>query len=286
MAPKVLVLGNCQARPLSMLLNRFAGFELLDPIILHLAKEADHAEHEDRIAGADLVLSQLTASVFRPAHLRSEELKKRHPEKTLIWPNLFFAGQQPYLRYLTHATRGRILGPIDATHDMRLLRAWFMDRAGISFREDIAAEGYEKAVADRSLNDLRQREASCDLGVTDLIEAEIMTRKLFFTFNHPSIWLLSRMAERILARLEIPGSIDDASLKEPLGTFQPPSSLPRLNAPAPIQGVEVNLDTPGQIGVGPKRHYSPEELQQAAFACYDHIREHLHPEALRLTPAY
>ncbi len=36
---KLLVLGNCQARPLGMLMKRFAGFDLLDPIILHLAKD-------------------------------------------------------------------------------------------------------------------------------------------------------------------------------------------------------------------------------------------------------
>lgn len=63
---KVLVIGNCQARPLGNLIAKYTDHDVLEPIILHLSKEAEAQEHQERIAQADLVvLSRFSSGLFR-----------------------------------------------------------------------------------------------------------------------------------------------------------------------------------------------------------------------------
>ena len=172
---KILVIGNCQARPLGSLLAHSTDHEVLEPIILHLSKADEEEAHMARIAQADLVLAQATAPVFQPAHLRSDVLREGLPGQVIVWPNVFFAGQHPYLRYLTHTRIGRVLGPMEATHDIRVVNAWFQDRHGMSFNAAVSAPDYEQQVYDTSLRDLRGREANCDVTISDLIEADFGT---------------------------------------------------------------------------------------------------------------
>lgn len=68
---RLLVIGNCQARPVSRILGQTGRFDCLEPIILHLAADDMRAEHEPRIASADLILAQATVDTFPVAHLRS-----------------------------------------------------------------------------------------------------------------------------------------------------------------------------------------------------------------------
>ena len=67
---KVLVIDNCQACPLGNLIAKYTNHNVLEPIILHLSKESEAQEHQDRSAQADLVLAQATAIEFKPTHLR------------------------------------------------------------------------------------------------------------------------------------------------------------------------------------------------------------------------
>jgi len=279
---KVLVLGNCQARPLGMLLERFAGFELLDPVILHLAKEADQAAHEAAIAEADLILAQRTDDAFAVAHLRSSHLRQTQGARTIIWPNLFFSGQQPYLRYVTHRTLGRLPSPLADYHDLRLLRDWFAARKGIAYRDKITAPDYVETFAARSLTSLRDREAECDIGVADLVAERHASQPMFFSFNHPRLWLLARLGERILAHIDHPTEIDTDGMKEPLGRIQPPGN--ETIGDIPIQGVEVSLGPDEKVTLGQVRPYDGASLRQAVYSCYDHIETHMHPDALRTTP--
>lgn len=280
---KVVVIGNCQARPLGDLMRGHTEYDVLEPIILHLSKDADKEEQMERIAQADLVLAQATAPVFQPAHLRSDALKQNCTGRVVIWPNVFFVGQHPYLRYLTHAHLGRILGPMDATHDIRLVNAWFESRKGITYNDQLKDPQYEQTVYDTSLRDLQAREASCDVKISDLIEAHFETKRLFFTFNHPSIWLLTRLAERILAHIDETQAIDSSESVEPLGRFRPPW---RFGTDAPLEGLSVDFDANGKAIMGAPRKYSQAEFAEATFACYDAIASQMDVSALRTTPHY
>jgi len=280
---KVLVIGNCQARPLGNLIAKYTNHDVLEPVILHLSKESEAQEHQDRIAQADLVLAQATATEFKPTHLRSDLLRQTDARRVVVWPNVFFVGQHPYLRYLTHGQFGRVLGPMEATHDMRLVNAWFQSRKGVAFNPHLAEAGYEQRVYDTSIRELRGREAHCDVIISDLIETHFETQRLFFTFNHPSLWLLTRLAERVLATVGEGQAIDPADMKEPLNRFQPPW---RFMDESPLQGLVVDLSTEGKVTLGTPRAYTQANFEETAFACYDHLAAQMEVMALRITPAY
>jgi hypothetical protein len=280
---KVLVIGNCQARQLGNLIAKYTHHDVLEPIILQLSKEAEAQEHQERIAQADLVLAQATAPGFLPAHLRSDLLKQTGTSRVLVWPNVFFVGQHPYLRYLTHSQFGRVLGPMEATHDMRIVNAWFQSRKGETFNPRLAEAGYEQWVYDTSIRELRGREEQCDVIISDLIETHFQTQRLFFTFNHPSLWLLTRLAERILTAAGEDHAIDPADMKEPLSLFQPPW---RFMDDTPLQGLTVDLGVAEKVTLGKVRAYTQADFEEAAFACYDHLAAQMEVSALRTTPGY
>ncbi len=280
---KILVTGNCQARPLGSLLSKSTSHEVLEPIILHLSNAAEQDAHMERIAQADFILAQATAPVFQPAHLRSDVLQEQFAGRVVVWPNVFFVGQHPYLRYLTHAQAGRVLGPMEATHDIRVVNAWFRSRQGLSFNESMTEPGYEQRVYDTSLRDLRGRESKCDVAISDLIEAHFEDRQLFFTFNHPSLFLLTRLAERVLDRVGKAQTIDVGDMKEPLGQFRPPW---RFSDGTALRGRAIDLSTAGEVKLGPPRRYSQREFEETSFACYDHLAAQMDPSALRMTPRY
>ncbi len=169
---------------------------------------------------ADIIFAQATMPTIRVPHVVSANIKAHFPEKTIIWPNLFYAGQQPYLCYVTHQiTKARLMGPMGEYHDLRILRDWYRDRRGETpFNLPDAGQ-----IAQTSLEELRRREAACDVKISDLIDAEKSTRRLFFTFNHPSQWLLIALVEHMMARTNLKGKLSKLPPREPLAQIVVPS---------------------------------------------------------------
>lgn len=278
---KLLVIGNCQARPLAKLLaGAVEGVEAMEPIIVHLAREADAPRDLVSMAEADLILTQQTAATFKPSHLVSAGIRAAFADKTRVWPNIFYAGQQPDLKYLTHASRGRIDGPLDIYHDCNVLRAWYQDRLRI---DPVPPREDPETVHALSLAALAERERDCDVAVSDLIEVNRHDRRLFFTFNHPARWLLDQMAQRLAKGLRLTYNQGAAGApgKEPLGRIVPPALFDD-NA-TQFQG--LTIDPASGKPVGPVCRYTPAELRAVAFNCYDRQREALSEVAqLRYTP--
>ncbi len=283
---KAVVIGNCQARPMATLLQRQAGIDVLGTYVIHLAKADDRAAHEAALAETDVIFAQLTLGSHWVETLRSDYLQQTYPEKTVVWPNIYFRGQQPYLHYLRGDGPGLLQGPMSDYHHLWFLRDWFKERHGIAFADHITEPGYADAVTAASLGELARREMTCDARVQDLIAETYTEQRLLFTFNHPSMWLLARLCERLLAHLGVAQrQIDETAMQQQLARIQPPFSLPRQSGPDDIhQGVAVDLETPGKIALGRVRRYSAVELRQAVFACYDHQQDLLRPETLRLSP--
>lgn len=189
-------------------------------------------------------------------------------------------GQTPNLRYLNHKDIGRILGPLDAYHDVGILREWLRSRFGTDHG---LKELDSDAIATKSLSDLQIRESHCDVIISDLIQENYKSKKLFFTFNHPTIWLLEKIAERILAKAKIQVAIHPKFDNEPLGKIQPPDIFSIKNlSEARFLGVSNESKSKGC-----ERLYSAESLKDAFFANYDGHREHLERfEKISFTPPY
>ena len=266
---------------MAMMMQEAVGYTALDPIIVHLSKLEDEAAHRAAMQDADLILAQRTSDDFPIPHLRSQTVRDSYGDRVVIWPNLFFAGQQPYLRYLTHTQFGRIHSPLGDYHDLRHLRAWFENRQGVDFLKRITEADYVTDYTNRSLADLHQREADCDVGIADLVTDYHAQQALFFTFNHPRIWLLGKLGERILDKIGQAAPIKTDSMREPLNRIQPPNGLTDKE----LQGVTVTLEADEKIVMGGLRAYKGEELQRIVFECYDHVAPHMTPDQLRLTPA-
>ena len=103
---KAVVVANCQARPISWLLPQMhPALQMLEPVVVHLAQDSDAAEHAVRFDQSDVIFAQRTSPNFKPQHLTTDKLRSVYGDKVITWPNIFYLGQQPYLRYLTHAKR-------------------------------------------------------------------------------------------------------------------------------------------------------------------------------------
>jgi Polysaccharide biosynthesis enzyme WcbI len=284
---KILVIGNCQARPVTKLMQSTGSFDCLPPILLQLSRPEDAAQHQALIDAADIVFAQLTVDTFEPAHLRSSQIKARYPDKTVIWPNMFYSGQQPYLRYMTHLTEGRILGPLEALHDIRIFRKWLLQRGKGQQADWVEGPDFVARAGAASLQGLKSRELRCDVHVSDLIQDATEGKRLFFTFNHPNNWLLARTSERMLGQLGASYVIDEKSDPEYLSRYIVPSVWSgNADYPEPFRGVNTILKSNKTVGAEGLREYTLSELEDAFMSCYDHLDSLMVKEKVRFTPDF
>ena len=239
------------------------------------------------MAEADVILAQNTADNFRLPHLRSTAIKKNRPG-TLIWPNIFFSGQQPFLRYFTHLDQGRLMGPLEALHDLRLFAQWARDR-GVFQSDPIDETAFAGQVRQVSISQLLKRETYCDVSISDFICDNLDRDRLFFTFNHPSRLVLSELVRRLAVELSL--DIDIPPGPESLNRYIVPSLWPgetAMTADDGYQGDDYALEDTGLVRrlPGRPRKYSLTELVQAFHEVYDHNPAFRDLARLRFTPSF
>jgi hypothetical protein len=287
----VLVIGNCQARPISTMLATNDDLNVLEPIVLQIAKPEDKQEHLDKMQQADFILTQKTDKTFHLAHLRSDEVKATYPN-AFIWPNVFYGGQQPFLRYFTLKAGGRMFGPLEAMHDLRIYAKWAKLR-GVEMPDlQLDDPDYVKLIQEVSLAELRAREAGSDFIISDYIVENQANERLFLTFNHPTRQVLAVLVQRMAEAMKI-GALPETIYEghEPLGRYRTPSSWPATAGASDIsayQGDTYELAEAGGVNrlqTRPKP-YSEEELEAAYFEIYDHNPDYRDLTAMRLTPNY
>lgn len=284
----IQVIANCQARPVSMTLPHLApDFEPLEPIIVHLAKPDDEDAHMSQCEQADVIFAQLTQDTFQPAHLATKNLKARFGDKVFVWPNIFYMGQQPYLRYFTHPQHGRLIGPLEALHDIRLFRSWrATGRIDPTVLDETNAD-FVATARSASLKELQTKEALCDVAISDFLTTHEESTQLFYTFNHPSQFVLSEMIRRLLnASGQHRTDMKVPTLSEPLNRYQVPSVW---SAPdAVFQGDAFEHDTHGTVQrlPGPPLTYTRAALCNAFQTVYDANSIYQSFEEVRITPNF
>ena len=277
---QISIIGNCQAQPLSDLFVQRQDIESVNTFILHLSDDSSREKDLNIIRQSDFIISQKTHVDFIPQHLNSGWLKKNFGSKVIIWPNIFYAGQQPYIRYIT-SKLGRLKGPLDDYHDLRILKEWLLRKHDIKESCLTLALDTEE-VQNHSMNNLISRERGCDIFISDIIEHN-QDKKLFFSFNHPTSFLLKCMYERIEDKLNLNHQDFDFEKDEPLSTFIMPSSWNEMQSKfKEFRGFNLNESTKKESKYV---DYDALGLREAFFSIYDkNLLNDLDFFTMRLTP--
>jgi hypothetical protein len=228
----VVVVGNCQAQALEILLRTNDAFcerfEFSAFPAVHEIPDARVPELHRAVENARIVLLQRISEDYRGGvGLGTETLSDIAQADTVLrWPSVYWAGYFPDLFYLRdHAGAPVVSGPFDY-HDRVILRAY---AEGLSITEtcqlleDAERTSNAEEWAAQATAELEVRGRDCEIQVDRFIADRFRRELIFFTMNHPSNALLGCMAEQMLERAGIPGGVDLSRLgSEILGsTFYP-----------------------------------------------------------------
>lgn len=278
----VSIIANCQARPLSQILQLLnPGIEIHEITITHLAKP-EEAENKYQIyENSDFIFAQWVSNDYPIGFVRSQQLKSEFGPKVIVWPNAFFRGQCADLFYVTQPKIGRVVGPLGEYQNLIIFEAWQQSRSIVeTVQRLIQADDWLSRMsieAEKSLLELKMREAECDVGVFNEVYEKWRETRLFFTFNHPAKVLLETLARKLLKFVACEGyenpSIQNS--REPLDRIIPalmPSVAAHLELELPTttisKGCEVLFGDHVRIDKGIV-FYEPESLVETTFRALD-----------------
>jgi len=127
---KVVVVGNCQARPLAKLLESLnPRITVTTTAIVHLLKNEQWDEYRQAFEEADLIVSQLVFDTYPCEFVRTNYLKECYGEKVVSIVNLYFTGYTPDWFYIRIPGKGTLRGPMGDYHNRTIMKSW---REGVS----------------------------------------------------------------------------------------------------------------------------------------------------------
>jgi Polysaccharide biosynthesis enzyme WcbI len=229
---RVVIVGNCQAKALEMMLSTneefTKRFEFVSFPAVHEIPDAMVPELHRAVADAAVVIPQRVQEDYRDGiGLGTETLASVAGSATVVrWPSVYWAGYFPDLFYLRDAEGQPVVdGPFDY-HDRTILEAYAagIDVPGVCrLLEDPELPSEAQTWATNATAELEIRGQDCEVKVTSFIASKFRDELLFFTMNHPANHLLGYMAQQITDLIGIPGSIDHRRIPdEILGlTFYP-----------------------------------------------------------------
>lgn len=229
---RAVVVGNCQAKALEMMLatnEEFSKrFEFVSfPAVHEIPTEAIPELHS-AVAGATVAILQRVEEGYREGvGLGTDTLARIAGNATVIrWPSVYWAGYFPDLFYLRNAAGEPVVdGPFDY-HDRTILEAYASGvdvEATCRLLEDPDQPWDAAAWAANATAELDIRGKDCGIQVTDFIDANFRSELLFYTMNHPSNRVLAFLAQQVTQWLGIPGQVNQGQMPdEVLGwTFYP-----------------------------------------------------------------
>lgn len=200
---RVALIGNCQVTPMAAVIEAAVPGISCTPHEVFAMSEAACAAAAAGLDGMDAILSQ-PLSAPRYGRLATSALREDHATRRplLVIHNLHFEGAIPDCTYVGRLGR-RIPSPVSGYHS-RIVRDAFL--AGRSEAEALAllvsGTGTDPVRAwNRSLEELRAREAGVDIAFAAELEAHVRERNSFHVFNHPTIGLIAHYTGKVLDRL-------------------------------------------------------------------------------------
>ncbi|MDQ1339783.1 MAG: hypothetical protein QG567_937 [Campylobacterota bacterium] len=280
---KIVVIGNCQSRPIARCLSLLNSNIVITSIaVVHLLKSEQIDEYEKYFEEADYIVAQLVADDYHCEFVRTCELKKKYAFKLVSIVNLYYQGYNPELMYLRNTSQGTLKSPLGEYHNKTIVDSW---KKSLSIEECLnLCNDFEynqqmySGIAEKSINELKNREKSADVLIADLIDKELVSRRLFFVFNHPSIWLIKEMCIRILEKLdiEIPHKNKTLNIPElldkiivPVNIYAKESLGLSFEDVYDFQGVGCKIDAKGDVTTYGQHRYTFEELVKKYYEIYD-----------------
>lgn len=202
MSIKIVVVGNCQARPFSILLEKaFYKIEVTCVAIVHLLKNDHITEYKAFFDDSDFIVTQNIADNYPCEFVRTSILKNLYGEKLILIPNLFYRGYTPELRYVRLGSQGTLKGPLGDYQHETILQSYLMGLSTKKCIELMKSPDYWLRqygnIHSESLSELIKREYFVDVKVTGELREMITQDRLFFTFNHPKVKLIYLMTEKL-----------------------------------------------------------------------------------------
>lgn len=287
---KVVVIGNCQARPIAQLLPILnPKIEVTTVLIVHLLKSDDYEKHERYLNESDFIFTQLVAENYPCNFVRTAFLESSYPGKLVKLINLYFRGYSPDWRYVRLHGAPTLSGPLGDYHNQTLLNAWRLGKSVSEATEMVEDVEYNfkkyGSTLENSLKELSAREVLSDTSVVDYIFRYHCKKRLFFTFNHPTILLIEHMVKSSLVACQLSGSIFNFSFIKkkhealdqfvlPINSYAREKYYKALVGPGNIKGRSCAIDK-GRIVLGRAQEYKWLELIGSFFNIYDQFSSQL-----------
>lgn len=276
---KIVVVGNCQAAPLGRILRLLSSdIEVLAVATVHKLANEDEEDYAEHFTNADFIVTQLIAENYRCTFVRTSLLESKYPEKIIRTVNLFYMGYHCEWMYLKDEKSNIITGPMSDYHSRTIWEGWKKNKSVEQVVTDINCLQYNQSrysnTMSSSLEELKKRELAADIKITDVLEAEQQNIQLFFTFNHPSKYLLIAYAKQILNHLGVDIAEGEVgTLKEPLDRIIIPNNIlsGASQSQKLIKGVSYEVSPQGEsIFTTDTKFYSEIELVEAFFRVYEY----------------
>jgi len=201
-------------------------------------------------------------------------LKEKYEGKVTTIVNLFFNGYTPDWMYIRIPGKGTLKGPMADYHNKTIVESW---RKGLTHSEageflfdvEYNADKYGGSVRE-SLFELKSREENADVIISDYISLKMLNKRLFFTFNHPSLELLQEYCKRILEVLLLEANMIKTLNKEPLNSLVPILNCGvGFNLPfdKDYKGLEVQI-ADDNILLGKRKRYDPIDMISVFYQIY------------------
>lgn len=205
---RILVLANCTHYGIAQALRASAAFGYVESAELYSMTPDQRAALADRLGEFDAVVTVEHAEWAGP--LATKPLRERLGARLLTLPTPFFSGLTPDMVYLKY--RDEIARSAAVLGDYHSALVLAEIQAGVSVddtvRRYVSGEAFERldvrAVWQASLDELKTREGTCDITLSDFIEASVADGSIaerFLSFNHPTEGLINHIAHQAIAQL-------------------------------------------------------------------------------------
>ncbi|TNL99871.1 hypothetical protein FHE74_01640 [Corynebacterium tapiri] len=216
--PRVMVVGNCQAESLRILLETADVVDSFRIPPIHEWTDEDYALACRHLKSTDVLVMQPVRENYRGLPCGTAQLATHLPRgaRVITFPVLRFDGLFPYHAIVRSPAQPWLNPPVVPYHDLRILSAaWHTTPTIPSPQPSLQVL---RALAAMSIEQLRRREQHHrTVVVSDFLERT----PIWHTLNHPDNATLMFMAQRVLDVAGLAGDVADPG-RELLGNLDAP----------------------------------------------------------------